>query len=239
ARKDDFRTFAMRNFDALGHWFFWTWKIGASSVTGKIETPMWSYSLGLREGWIPEDPSEAIGACGGTNPATPLTSEMIGGAGAGQISASVRAANPWPPTSINPGLSPDNVPVYTATGAIPTLAAPTPTTGSVDGWFNDADTMPIYTPIAGCTYPDAWDSVGASNPGPCGGGSFTAETTTSAEIAEETETTSTAEVAEETETTSTAEVAEETETTDILDEEARRIRRVRNVIPRPRRTPAP
>ncbi|KIO27883.1 glycoside hydrolase family 5 protein, partial [Tulasnella calospora MUT 4182] len=26
-RKDDFRAFALRNFDALGHWFFWTWKI--------------------------------------------------------------------------------------------------------------------------------------------------------------------------------------------------------------------
>ncbi|KAG8910929.1 hypothetical protein FRC01_006043, partial [Tulasnella sp. 417] len=149
-RKDDFKAFALRNFDALGHFFFWTWKIGPSSVTGKIETPMWSYSLGLKEGWIPEDPSQATGVCGGNNPAQPLTAEMLGTAG-GDISASVRAANPWPPTSLNPGsLNADNVPVYTATGAIPTLAVPTPTTGNVDGWFNDADTKPIYTPIAGC-----------------------------------------------------------------------------------------
>ncbi|KAG9037366.1 hypothetical protein FS837_001448 [Tulasnella sp. UAMH 9824] len=168
-RKDDFRAFALRNFDALGHWFFYTWKIGESSITGKVETPMWSYKLGLEKGWIPADPSEAVGTCGNTSPATPLRPEMYGAAGTGEISAAVKAKFPWPPTTINPGLRPDNVRTYTATGAIPTLPVPTGASPTVDGWFDAADTRPIYTPIAGCTYPDAWGSATGSNPGPCNG----------------------------------------------------------------------
>ncbi|KAG9015685.1 hypothetical protein FRB90_004437 [Tulasnella sp. 427] len=210
--KDNFKTFAMSNFDALQHWFFWTWKIGASSITGKVESPMWSYQLGLQEGWIPADPTQATGVCGNNSPATPLSAAMIGGAGAGEISDTVRAASPWPPTELSPdSLNADNVPVYTATGAIPTLAVPTPTSGSADGWFDAADTRPIYTPISGCTYPDAWGSADATNPGPCGG-------TTGAD------------------TTDTADTT--TATDDTTDDTTRR-RRVRNVIPMPKRTPAP
>ncbi|KAG8945354.1 hypothetical protein FRC04_000889 [Tulasnella sp. 424] len=210
--KDDFNSFALRNFDALQHWFFWTWKIGASSVTGKIENPMWSYQLGLQEGWMPSDPTKAVGTCGNTSPATALTAEMLGGAGAGDISATVRAASPWPPTAILPGnLSPANVPVYTPTGTIVTLPVPTPTVGTADGWFDAADTQPMITPIAGCTYPDAWGSADATNPGPCGGTS-TADTTT-------------------TDNTDTTDTTDTTVTT--------RTRGARNVIPKPRRTPPP
>ncbi|KAG9033593.1 hypothetical protein FS837_002422, partial [Tulasnella sp. UAMH 9824] len=86
--KDNFKAFAFRNFDAFGHWFFYTWKIGASSVTGKIESPMWSYQLGWQQGWIPADPSQAAGACENISPAQPLTPEMVGAAGPGTISAS-------------------------------------------------------------------------------------------------------------------------------------------------------
>ncbi|KAG8894890.1 hypothetical protein FRC01_012689 [Tulasnella sp. 417] len=150
--KDNFKAFALRNFDALGHWFFYTWKVGASSVTGKVESPMWSYQLGLQQGWIPSNPTQSTGLCGNTSPAQPLTPEMVGAAGPGEISASVRAQYPWPPAQLNPGgLNPNSVRVYTATGAIPTLPVPTPTIGTVDGWYNDADTRPIYTPIAGCS----------------------------------------------------------------------------------------
>ncbi|KAG8998341.1 hypothetical protein FRB90_012316 [Tulasnella sp. 427] len=203
--KDNFKAFALRNFDALGHWFFWTWKIGASSVTGKVETPMWSYQLGLQEGWIPDDPSQATGICGNTSPAQPLSPEMVGAAGTGQISDTIKAQFPWPPTTINPGLRPNNVRAYTATGAIPTLPVPTPVVGNVDGWYDAADNRPMYTPIAGCTYPDAWGSADAANPGPCGG--------------------------------ATTDNTDNTDNTD--DETTRRVRRVRNVIPKPRRTPAP
>ncbi|KAG8916641.1 hypothetical protein FRC01_002946 [Tulasnella sp. 417] len=166
--KDDFKAFAQRNFDAFGHWFFYTWKISASSITGKIESPMWSYQLGWKEGWIPEDPTQATGVCGNTSPAQPLSPEMVGAAGPGEISASVRAQYPWPPNQLNPNsLNPNSIPVYTATGAIPTLPVPTPTTGTVDGWFNPADTRPMYTPISRCDYPDTWGSAEASNPGRC------------------------------------------------------------------------
>lgn len=168
--KDQFKAFALRSFDALGvrvvllssswsltplpqqHWFFHTWKIGASSVTGKIESPMWSYQLGLQEGWIPKDPSRATGICGNTSPAQPLTPEMVGAAGPGSISASARAQYPWPPKPLRPyNFDSNNIFVYTATGAIPTLPVPTPTTGAADGWYNNADARPMYTPISGCS----------------------------------------------------------------------------------------
>lgn len=60
--------------------------------------------------------------------------------------------------------------VYTATGSLFTLPVLTPTVfpigatqTSVDpgnGWYNAADTRPLYTPIAGMAYPDAWNVVG-------------------------------------------------------------------------------
>ncbi|KAG8916640.1 hypothetical protein FRC01_002945 [Tulasnella sp. 417] len=215
-RKDSFRQLAMNSFDALQHWFFWTWKIGPSIITGKIETPMWSYSLGLKEGWIPEDPREAIGNCGLTGtPSQPLTDEMVGLAGPGVISAAAKAQYPWPPTQITPNLSPDNVPTYTATGPIPTLPMPTPNKSSADGWFNDADTRGMYVPIEGCTYPDPWSAAGGANPGRCGGA-------TGADTVEDTATTTS---------------EEEQPTDDTTDEDLRRRRALGRV--RVRATPGP
>ncbi|KIO15527.1 glycoside hydrolase family 5 protein, partial [Tulasnella calospora MUT 4182] len=232
-RKDDFRAFALRNFDALGHWFFWTWKIGASSLTGKVETPMWSYQLGLEQGWIPADPSEAVGTCGNTSPAQPLTPQMIGAAGTGEITAAYKAQFPWPPTTVLPALNPDNVRAYTATGPIPTLPVPTGASPTVDGWFDAADNRPIYTPVAGCTYPDAWGSADGTNPGPCGGASgaddpvVTTRRTTTTDEALATD--------EPTDTTTT----DDGEATTTDEELRRRVRRVRRGIPMPKRTPAP
>lgn len=53
---------------------------------------------------------------------------------------------------MNPNnLDTNNVPVYTPTGTIPILPVPTgPAFGGVDGWYNDSDTRPMYTPIVGC-----------------------------------------------------------------------------------------
>jgi glucan 1,3-beta-glucosidase len=42
--------FALSSMDALQNYFFWTWKIGNSSVTGQVEAPFWSYQLGLQQG---------------------------------------------------------------------------------------------------------------------------------------------------------------------------------------------
>lgn len=68
--------------DALQNFFFWTWKIGNSTVLGTSSSPLWHYKLGLQQGWIPQganngrsfnhvcvsepqltDPREAIGHC--------------------------------------------------------------------------------------------------------------------------------------------------------------------------------
>jgi glucan 1,3-beta-glucosidase len=45
------------------NYFFWTWKIGNSTATGKVETPFWSYQLALEHGWAPTDPRDADGQC--------------------------------------------------------------------------------------------------------------------------------------------------------------------------------
>ena len=58
----------MLTVSVLQNYFFWTWKIGNSSTTGKVEAPFWSYKLGLEQGWMPKDPREAIGTCGGASP---------------------------------------------------------------------------------------------------------------------------------------------------------------------------
>ncbi|KAG8995610.1 hypothetical protein FRB93_001114 [Tulasnella sp. JGI-2019a] len=171
-RKDDLKAIALASMDALQNYFFWTWKIGNSSVLGTVGAPLWSYSLGLENGWMPTDPRAAVGVCGGGSPVTPLKPAMTGGAGAGSFSNSVRAANPWPPTTLAPGgQSGDALPTYTQTGTpIPTLAMPSSSASVTDdGWFNPADTTPMYTPVAGCTYPDAWDAQDASAPSACSG----------------------------------------------------------------------
>ncbi|TFY74858.1 hypothetical protein EWM64_g9153 [Hericium alpestre] len=102
AMKDDIKQFALSSMDALQNWFFWTWKIGNSSASGKVEAPQWSYKLGLENGWMPKDPREAVGACGNTAPFTgQLTAAQTGGKGAGVLdpaqTAHVRGevSKPW------------------------------------------------------------------------------------------------------------------------------------------------
>lgn len=43
------QAFSEASMDALQHFFFWTWKIG-NSTAGRVETPLWSYQLGLEGG---------------------------------------------------------------------------------------------------------------------------------------------------------------------------------------------
>ena len=38
-------------------------QIGNDSVTGTVQAPLWSYKLGLENGWMPKDPREAVGKC--------------------------------------------------------------------------------------------------------------------------------------------------------------------------------
>ena len=63
ATKDNLQHFIMSSADAFQNYFFWTWKIGNSTGPIPEPNPFWHYRLGLREGWIPNDPRKAIGLC--------------------------------------------------------------------------------------------------------------------------------------------------------------------------------
>lgn len=152
-------------------------QIGNSTNRGYVASPLWSYQLGLREGWMPTDPREAAGYCasiGAPGPQAPatLSAWQTGGPGAGTITALPASVTVWPPTAISSVPGPVTLlPTFTQTGPIPTLPAPTFTGRAasaaptlVDGWLNDADTAGGYVPVAGCDYPMAWDAVGAAMP---------------------------------------------------------------------------
>ncbi|EJT98402.1 glycoside hydrolase [Dacryopinax primogenitus] len=176
----------MASMDALQHWFFWTWKIGNSSVTGNIESPSWSYSLGLQHGWIPLDPRDAVDFCALSadvsmpSPTAGLQSWQTGGVGAGTIAADQLASfSHWPIISMNsaaglsylPPASVALLPQYVPTGGVITLPGPTFTTPSStqtadagNGWANADDTAGYYVPIVGCAYPNPWDAESATIP---------------------------------------------------------------------------
>ena len=171
--KADLKQFAMASMDAMQHYFFWTWKIGASLATGKVNSPLWSYKLGLENGWIPEDPREAVGACGNTNPRAgelkPTQTSYV----SQTIAAALRSSHPWPPVSLADQANAAALPTYTPTGTPHTMPAPTFTAATVSagsgwvggsgGWEGD------YVPVEGCTYPDPWDAEGAAVPSACTG----------------------------------------------------------------------
>ncbi|KAJ7118711.1 glycoside hydrolase superfamily [Mycena epipterygia] len=184
--KSAYKKFAMASMDALQNWFFWTWKVG-NSTAGIIEAPHWSYQLGLQNGWMPTDPRSAVGQCGNSNPFDgPLSAWQTGGAGAGQIPASVTQALEWPPTIISYPASQNTpgtlLPTYTPAGTPITLPGPTFTstsgvasaTKSADvgsGWANSADSAGMMGPVAGCSYLDPWIGSTVAPPSPlCTGG---------------------------------------------------------------------
>ena len=71
------------------------------------------------------------------------------------------------------------LPMYTATSAVPTLPTPTftaATTTGGDGWADPADTSMAAVPIAGCVYPDAWGPAAGSTAAVCGASTATAVT---------------------------------------------------------------
>ena len=174
--KDGFKNFVMASMDALGDYFFWTWKIGNDSETGVVQAPLWSYQLGLENGWIPADPREAQGMCAklGASPGTQFSGTFApwqtGGAGAGAVPASASAQFAFPPSSLAgvPGAQVAFVPTYTATRAVVTLPPPAFTqsvTVSVgNGWADAGDSGMMVTAVQGCVYPDAWNAVGSPVP---------------------------------------------------------------------------
>ncbi|KAF8739527.1 hypothetical protein AX14_009299 [Amanita brunnescens Koide BX004] len=177
---DGLKQVTLASMDALQNFFFWTWKVGNSTVLNTSSCPLWDYSLGLQQGWIPKDPREAAGFC-----ASALSSSQIfsgsypstatGGSGAGTISPAVAASYVFPPPSLSPSFSGTQMtllPTYTATGTVKTLSAPTftaaPSVNVGDGWSDVHDTALAYVPAQGCPYPDAWNAVTAAIPtAPC------------------------------------------------------------------------
>ncbi|KAL1743873.1 glycoside hydrolase family 5 protein [Schizophyllum fasciatum] len=169
--KAGLKTFIMASMDALNDWFFWTWKIGPSAA-GRVEAPLWSYQLGLQEGYIPKDPRAARGLCAAVGADRQdfdgsYAPWATGGAGAGELAT----AYPWPPATINAvggaQAAATALPTYAATGAVPTLTASATFSGArgVGGEVSaTGDSAPAVTPVAGCTYPDPWDALDAPLP---------------------------------------------------------------------------
>ncbi|GAA5828569.1 hypothetical protein JCM11251_000855 [Rhodosporidiobolus azoricus] len=59
------RDLALAQMDTFQNWFYWTWKTAPSTLHNPhlYANPLWSYSLGLAQGWIPRDPREAHDFC--------------------------------------------------------------------------------------------------------------------------------------------------------------------------------
>jgi glucan 1,3-beta-glucosidase len=146
-------------------------QIGNSSTSGTVEAPLWSYQLGLQVGFVPTDPRQSVGTCAalgdsGDSFDGDYVSWQTGGPGAGTIAATAVAEyGQWPPTSIaGAGAEATLLPTYTPTGIVETLAPPsltvTPSGVTVgNGWYDPSDTAGAPTPIAGCSYPNAWDAI--------------------------------------------------------------------------------
>ncbi|KAI0079030.1 glycoside hydrolase [Panus rudis PR-1116 ss-1] len=179
--KDGIKKFAMASMDAMHFpgYFFWTWKVGNSSQTGKVESPFWSYQLGLENGWIPDDPRDAVGICDtlGVQFNQPFTTQFqpwqTGGSGAGTIAATaVASLSQYPPPVISNADGPASLlPQYTSISPEPTLPVATysaATASSGDGWADPSDTALAVAPVPGCIYPDAWNAPAASTSFVCG-----------------------------------------------------------------------
>ncbi|KAJ2927476.1 hypothetical protein H1R20_g9614, partial [Candolleomyces eurysporus] len=172
--KAGLQNWIMASFDAFGDFFFWTWKIGPSQA-GRVQAPLWSYKLGLDNGWIPKDPRDSVGKCAAVGVSTPVAGAYpafrTGAVPSPTIDAAYSAQYPWPPTSI-PSADVDIplLPTFTNTAAAMTLPVPTYTsapasaTADLDGWFNDNDSTGGIVTVAGCPYPNVYTATFATVP---------------------------------------------------------------------------
>ncbi|KAJ7627476.1 glycoside hydrolase family 5 protein [Roridomyces roridus] len=172
---------ALASMDAFQDWFFWTWKIG-NTTSGIVESPLWSYQLGMQGGWMPIDPRTASGKCAAVGVdvapfAGPYSAYQTGGSGAGTIVASsLSSFGQFPPATISnlPSGAMGFLPTYTATAGIQTLSyvmpavsvtpTATPTVSVGSGWVDASDTASFVTAVAGCTYTDAWSALSLPAP---------------------------------------------------------------------------
>ncbi|KAJ6607061.1 ribonuclease H-like domain-containing protein [Mycena sp. CBHHK59/15] len=126
------RQFVLASMDATQDWFFWTWKIGPA-VSGVVQSPLWLYSLGLENGFMPTDPRDSNGACTALDLDANLfvgtfSSRQTGGAGAGTIApTTLQSFIAWPPAMLSHVNVPaTQLPTYTATAMIPRPNMPYP-----------------------------------------------------------------------------------------------------------------
>jgi len=162
--KAGIQNFVAASADAFGDYSFWTWKIAASQ-SGKIQAPLWSYQLGLRNGWIAKDPRTNVGKCqelgandspfdGNFKPWQTGTTSTIPAATSLEFT--------WPPQISSTDVPLSLLPTYTNTAPVITMppavftGAPSQVTQNVDGWFNSADTDGGVTAVAGCPYPSEY-----------------------------------------------------------------------------------
>lgn len=152
------------------------WKTGISLTTNRTTNPLWNYSLGVREGFLPADPRKSQGFCL-ANAASQkakgirtyhwngqLKPYMTGGPGAGVIEPTQLALHgTFPPATLTRGLVASLLPTYTQTGSPIVLEglAPTRTAAPMIG---EKDREGWFVPVEGCSYPDPWAGVRAAMP---------------------------------------------------------------------------
>ncbi|GAA6002079.1 uncharacterized protein JCM10292_001836 [Rhodotorula paludigena] len=63
--KEDLKDLTRAQMDTFQNWFYWTWRTLPSTLhlPHLAANALWSYSLGLEQGWIPRDPREGVGFC--------------------------------------------------------------------------------------------------------------------------------------------------------------------------------
>ncbi|KAK7045305.1 glycoside hydrolase family 5 protein [Favolaschia claudopus] len=184
------KQFALASMDATQDWFFWTWKIGPA-IDGVVRSPLWSYQLGLENGFMPTDPRDSKGVCaslGETKFAFQgnFSSWATGGAGAGTIApTAIQSFGAWPPATLsNVEVAPTLLPTYTATASIVSLTftMPAPSASASgsgaaaeitakvgNGWYDPQDQTPMVTTVAGCGYPFAYSALSSAVPPVCTG----------------------------------------------------------------------
>ncbi|SCV70898.1 BQ2448_3660 [Microbotryum intermedium] len=168
--KQGMQDVALSHMDAFQNWFFWTWKTGPSLRNPtRVVNPMWSYSMGLQQGYIPPNPRKSQGHCrrliadaGRPQPkVVPYSGKLTSwqtGAGPDSGANMDRGNISWPPETIGLGEPFGNIyktselPRYAETAAEGPLKIPgVPRSMAGPRW---------YEPIEGCEYLDAWEGVG-------------------------------------------------------------------------------
>ncbi|BEI80115.1 hypothetical protein CcaverHIS002_0106440 [Cutaneotrichosporon cavernicola] len=143
--KQNLLNHAMGSMDALQNFFFWTWRIGDSTVRGYAASPM----AGSRR-----TPRVAGGFCK-RNGYCPGCAEFAGtypASATGGASQAIVAAE---------SASYSNM-AQAITGTPITLAVPAESAKWLSGWTNPNDKVGAWVQVAGCPYPGAYDGNDAS-----------------------------------------------------------------------------